>query len=274
MTSYFSSLVFFSLSSSCVSSSHRAFVSQVTISTALKTLAEGAARRAEGASSELDHAGGESIENGPLQDFRVISEVSVKLLPALFKRIEHLAAPVSNGGDVTPSENVQAVQSVTVAIGELARLCPKPFLQSLFKKVMHKLVSATQQHQQGEGTNEDDNEHESQICTLLRLAHALVTSASLDRDSINLLYRVTKPFIRSDEMAPKIQKQAYKVMAEICQRHCDFVSSADHRVETIELLVGSIMTCHVSSRHMRLKCLVHLVDGLDSSNEDHMVRLE
>ena len=39
----------------------------------------------------------------------------------------------------------------------------------------------------------------------------------------------------------------------------------------MDLLVDSIVTCQVSARHMRLKCMTFIVDGFDSSNEVHMV---
>ena len=66
---------------------------------------------------------------------------------------------------------------------------------------------------------------------------------------------------------------AYKVLTEICERHTDFVTSSERLNDLIELMVESIVTAQVSARNMRLKCMTVIVGGLDSSNEEHMVRI-
>lgn len=67
---------------------------------------------------------------------------------------------------------------------------------------------------------------------------------------------------------------AYKVLTEICERHTDFVTSSERLNDLIDLMVESIVTAQVSARNMRLKCITVIVGGLDSSNEEHMVRLK
>ena len=110
------------------------------------------------------------------------------------------------------------------------------------------------------------------ICSLLSLSQALVISQSLDETSVSLLYRSLKPLIRTDEARPRVQKRAYKAMAEICQRYHSFAIEGDRLKELCELLTSSIITSQISARHMRLKCLNNIVDGFDSSNKAHMVR--
>ena len=158
------------------------------------------------------------------------------------------------------SQDAQRVQAVTDAIGELARICPRSFLQNLFKKVMQRLLVATQ-------AEEDESD---KICTLLGLAQALVSSETLDENSVSLLYRAIRPLIRSDEHDSKVQKRAYKCMAEICEKNGSFVTSPEQLDEITDLIIGSIMTCQVSSRHMRLKCMLFVVKAFDSTNEQHM----
>jgi ribosomal RNA-processing protein 12 len=207
-------------------------------------------------------------------DHRVLSETSTKLLPALFKLVETLkgtsTAPSSKNADsidemedgesesknATPED--QRVQSVISAIAELARVAPKPFLQGLLKKVLQRLLAVTQ----------SDNTESNKICTLLGLCQALISA--LDEASVEWVYRAVKPLIRSDEHPARVQKRAYKVMLEICQKHNDFVVDDNHWKELTELLVGSIMTCQVSARHMRLKCMAMIVTGFDASNKQQM----
>ena len=245
---------------------------QSIIPAALKLLASGVRERYE--------ASGDNDETNAAKDYEIVSQASVKLLPGLFKLTETLhgtntaAGPGSKAkdsdmdvevdeGEATgsnSSQDAQRVQAVTDAIGELARICPRSFLQNLFKKVMQRLLVATQ-------AEEDESD---KICTLLGLAQALVSSETLDENSVSLLYRAIRPLIRSDEHDSKVQKRAYKCMAEICEKNGSFVTSSEHLGEITDLMIGSIMTCQVSSRHMRLKCMIHIVKAFDSHNEQHM----
>ena len=204
-------------------------------------------------------------------DAATISELTTKLLPALFKLVETLNGTSSSkpkdSMDVDEDNNKRnqqhdplQVQAVTEAIAELARHADKTYLQQLFKKVMQRLLTATQ----------SENDETERICTLLGLSQALVASQSLDTPSIEFLYRATKPLIRSDEHQPRVQKKAYKVMLEICQRYSAFVTDPSQLNELIELLVGSLMTCQISARHMRLKCMALTVEGFNPSNKKHM----
>ena len=244
---------------------------QNIIPSSLKLLASGVRERYE-ASEDDDE------ETNATKDYEIVSQASVKLLPGLFKLTETLhgtakkndsdmdveeegsEAASSRKNSNNTSKDAQRVQAVTDAIGELARVCPRSFLQNLFKKVMQRLLVATQ-------AEEDESD---KICTLLGLAEALVSSETLDENSVSLLYRAIRPLIRSDEHDAKVQKRAYKCMAEICEKNASFVTSSEHLGEITDLMIGSIMTCQVSSRHMRLKCMMHIVKAFDSTNEQHM----
>jgi ribosomal RNA-processing protein 12 len=201
----------------------------------------------------------------------------------------------------------QRVQAVTQAIGALAKHVPSETLHGLFQKLLHRLLLSIQQLQerleQQKGSSkkkkykkrtEDDNamdedeettgaadastqtEEEalvSRICTLLRLAQALVSSEALEGSSIDLLYRAMKPLIRADLGATsgsnsggnKAQKQAYKTLADICAHYPKHVLHAQQE-DMMQLLTssGSLMACHVSARQMRLKCLLSLLTSSSS----------
>ena len=210
-------------------------------------------------------------------DEEVLSNVSTKLLPALFKLVETMQGAATTAHSKKDDEEMdgdddkksltedrgpeaQRVQSVTAAIAELARVAPPLYVQSLLKKVIQRLLTAMQ-------SEEDETE---KIVTLLGLSQSLVSSESLDDDSIALLYRSVKPFVRSDEHPPRVQKRAYKVLLEICQKHPQFVTEPQRLSELTELLVGSLMTCQVSARHLRLKCMTMVVTGFSSSNKEQM----
>ena len=92
------------------------------------------------------------------EDFDVLSNVSTKILPSLFKLVESLnQSSLSNksssaGGDDEAAmeietassskdaqsknqQSTQLVEAVTDAIGQLAKICPREFLQNLFKRL-------------------------------------------------------------------------------------------------------------------------------------------
>lgn len=210
-------------------------------------------------------------------DEEVLSKVSTKLLPALFKLVETMQGSSKTSSSKKEDEEMdieddkksatdeknpeaQRVQSVTAAIAELARVAPQTYVQSLLKKVIQRLLTAMQS---------EENETEK-IVTLLGLSQSLVVSESLDEESVALLYRAVKPFVRSDEHPPRVQKRAYKVLLEICQTHPKFVTEPERLTELTDLLVGSLMTCQVSARHLRLKCMTMVVTAFASSNKDQM----
>ena len=148
------------------------------------------------------------------EDYEVLSSVSTKILPSLFKLVESLnqsSSKNSAGGDAMETENnpketqsnsqqnTQLVEAVTDAIGQLAQVCPREFLQTLFKKVVQRLLIATTEVTD----NMDDKDAEQtttlRICSLLGLGQALVASGSLDDASLFLLYRAVRPLVRTDE---------------------------------------------------------------------------
>ena len=248
-----------------------ALLAQTVVCGALTVLANGVSERLAEYEELVDSEEGENVR---AEASAVTSETS-KLLPALFKLVDalHTTSPepaktdagMEEGTEMTDSrrDNSDGVQVVTRAIAALARLAPKPFVQGLFKKVIQRLLEASQ-------AEEDLSE---KMCSLLSLAQALVVSECLDESSIALLYRALKPLIRTDHSASRVQKRAYKVMAEICQRYPSFVTDDGRLNELCELLTGSIFTSQISARHMRLKCLNHIVDGFDPSNKVHKVSI-
>lgn len=176
---------------------------QPIICGALKTLTIGVMQRFESQQSK--------------QDYEILSNVSTKILPSLFKLVENLIQnPTSPADDAmdedAPSsrkqeqansqQNMQFVESVTDAIGYLARVCPREFLQNLFKKVVQKLLVASTDVQSAE-----KEENDLRMCSLLGLARSLVASESLDEASLSLLFRAIRPLVRTDEHDPRVQKR-------------------------------------------------------------------
>ena len=159
------------------------------------------------------------------QDFEVLSNVSTKILPSLFKLVENLIqTPTSNAAfidnmdedtaslskrkhQVSNQQNMQFVESVIDVIGFLARVCPRDFLQNLFKKVVQKLLVASTEESESVHSRFEKEGNNLRMCSLLGLAKSLVSSGSLDEASLSLLFRAIRPFVRSDEYDPRVQKR-------------------------------------------------------------------
>jgi len=195
----------------------------------------------------------------------VMSKTAVLLLPVLFKNVERLhAGPSRTATDEMDVEEEEEApeqgpvdsnlsQKTCQAIARLASLAPSQFLHKLFKKVMRRLLEASQ----------SESSESDKLCSLLTLSQALVASKALDESSVSLLYRTMKPMIRNDENGSKVQKQSYKVLTEICRCHHTYVSEPETLKELIELLTGSAVTSQVTARSVRLKCMAFLVNGFE-----------
>jgi ribosomal RNA-processing protein 12 len=213
-----------------------------------------------------------------------LGDTAKSLIPILFKFVTdtHEAASSTSGSNKNdmdvdekptekpsstsnPIDRFQKLQCVSDAISALARLAPDGFMKVLFKKLMQRLLDEVQ-------SEACDNER---ICAYLTLAQALVASKVLDEsNSISFLYRALKPLItnHTDGSSARVQKRAYKVLNEICERYHNFVTSSERLNELSGLLTATIGTSQVSARYMRLKCLTIIVDGFDEANKNQLVR--
>ena len=213
--------------------------------------------------------------DGLSQQSVVVQEATTKLLPSLFKLVTNgNQASASVGADAMDVDSAKGTKSsagvtqdrnVTEAIASLAKVAPSTFLQSLFKKLMHKLLEEIQ------GDPCDDEK----VCSYLCLSQPLVASGALVESEISLLYRALKPLIRTDEHKVRVQKRAYKVLFEICQSYHAFVARAEVLTELVSLLTDTIATSQVSARHMRLKCMEIIVNGftVNEAGAEQVVRI-
>eukprot|EP00536_Pseudo-nitzschia_multiseries_P006816 jgi/Psemu1/65748/estExt_Genemark1.C_1500048 len=180
--------------------------------------------------------------NHARSEVQVMEQISMKLLPSLFKLVDSLHDASSqtskkSGGD---EDNMETDDSV-VEKDATGVLVVTRSIASIAKKTIEKM------------------------CSLLALSQALVISECLDESSISLLYRSLKPIIRTDETPSRIQKRAYKVMAEICKRYHSFIAEPERLKEVMDLMSSTSATSQVSARFMRLKCLTFVVDGFENA---------
>jgi ribosomal RNA-processing protein 12 len=214
---------------------------------------------------ELDR--GEEDSSARL-DAETVRGLLERLLPSLFKLVDTLhtgtkGTPAGDGESESGAMDVSyRVHAVTEAIAAMARLSPAPLLNTLSSKLIQRLLEASQ----------SEEDLSIKVCSLLTLAQALVMSETLEDSTISLLYRSLKPLIRTDETRPRVQKRAYKLLAEICSRNKTFVSDKTTLKELLELLTSTSGTSQTSARSARLKCLTCLVNAFDDAEKQNEVR--
>jgi ribosomal RNA-processing protein 12 len=216
-------------------------------------------------------------ESDSNKDIDAVREASAKLLPVLFKLATTTTSESSgaSGGDSEMMDEGSKpptkkdttgfahLQSVVEATTALAGFAPEKFLLNLFKKLMHRLLEEAQ----------SDAGDRERISSFLSLSQGLVKAQVLDESNISFLYRALKPLIRNDETDPRVQKRAYKVLAEICERNHAFVTEIDRLKELTSLLTDTMMSSQVSARCMRLKCIGIVVDGLGDDSPEQMTEI-
>ena len=245
---------------------------QTAICTGLDTLATGVHGRKGELEELIDGEEGSQVRN----EAEVMEQISMKLLPSLFKLVDSLhdssSSKSSKKSETDEDNNMETeeavvekdaygIVAVTRSIASIAKVAPNAQIQRLFTKVVQKMLEFN-------FSQSNDKKTIEKMCSLLALSQALVISECLNDSSISLLYRSLKPIIRTDETPSRIQKRAYKVMAEICKRYHSFVAEPERLKEVMELLSSTSATSQVSARFMRLKCLTFVVDGFEDSTLD------
>ena len=204
-------------------------------------------------------------------DVKTMERFSECMLPTLFKLVDDLfCAPSTQSqlmhlGYDSVGEDMRSSQAhaLTSAIASLAKLAPREVVQNrLFTKLVHRLLDASQAP--------EDLSHK--MCSLLALSQALYTSGCLDDLSVTLLYRALRPLVGTDDTRPRVQKRAYKLLAELCNSKT-FISGEGRLRELVDLLTSSTSASQIASRSMRLRCVARIANSLKGSPELEQVRI-
>lgn len=181
----------------------------------------------------------------------VLERLAKSIMPALFKVVD---------GGVSPN----TAQPILDALSALSSVASSVLIDVLFKKLLQKLLELTLAA--GTTSEFEKNNHDRAV-VMCELAIALVPN--LTEPSIALLYDAIKPMMTMDTN-PAFQKRCYKILLSVCNHHAQFSLGEERLMELLQLLTASLLTCHVSSRQMRLRCLICIVKGFDAANSLHM----
>lgn len=222
---------------------------QISISSGITVLARGVSGRLEEVSDLADENEFAVFRS----DARNVADLADKLLPTMFMLLHDPNIRREATCKETKSLHDEALAA---AISSLARLARPDLLHTLFTKLIHRLLEASQ----------SQNDPADKMCSLLALAQSLYSSSSLNESSVDLLYRALRPLVTTDETHPRVQKRSYRLLGDLCKSK-SFLTD-ERRLDVLDLLTSSTSTIQIASRPMRLRCFQALVDSCELAEED------
>ncbi|ONK66057.1 uncharacterized protein A4U43_C06F3720 [Asparagus officinalis] len=148
-------------------------------------------------------------------------------------------------------------------IREFASISDKNIVKNFFKKVMIKLLRATEKASKGkqlESSSDMQIDESSNAASLLHARGLLLDLAvcllpGVDKEEIDLLFTAIRSPLQDKEGS--MQKKAYKTLATILKESDEFLSSKVD--ELIPLLLEATDSCHFSAKRHRLDSLYYLI---------------
>lgn len=167
----------------------------------------------------------------PIAEFTAVGEQAKHFLPILFNLVEMIET------------NDPRYQSVSDAIAQYSQCTPDGLMSKMFKRLVQRLLAST---------TAENIQQADKAAGYLNLAAAIAPSLNLE--CIDLLFRAIKPLITLDDVS-LVQKRAYKVLVTLLDTRSDGLLQGERKTDILQLLTTALLTCHVSARTMRMRCL-------------------
>ena len=83
----------------------------------------------------------------------------------------------------------------------------------------------------------------------------------LPQQMVHILYKTVRPLLSVHESISS-QKRAYGILDAVLELHGECLHAAEPVATVLAVVANSLMTCHVSARNMRLRCMERLISNL------------
>lgn len=203
----------------------------------------------------------QSIQNPTAStDFNTLRNLSNKLLPMFLMIIEQL--------QVTDNEYPALLHCVTawstIAPNELVVACGKNLLKLLLVNnaqiLSHGAPVAGKSEMQVDGDDDSTGNKMMEVAAgWVSVMQAIIPS--LPAPMIALIYKTIKPLLSVHESVP-LQKRAYHVLEALIKYHGTVLFATEALSSVLGLITDSLLTCHVSARNIRLRCLEVLIQHI------------
>jgi ribosomal RNA-processing protein 12 len=176
-------------------------------------------------------------------------------LPKDFEMLQSKGAPVFIPSLLTLLEGVDVstdsmkFQPAVRCVSAWASVAAAGLVTKISKRLIQLLLSSTN----AESINE------STASSWLAVILALIPFQT--EQMIMLLYRTIKPLLSVHESV-SMQKRAYKVLHGLLLSHADCLFKLEPKLQILEQISESLLTCHVSARHIRLTCVGSLIEAI------------
>ena len=217
----------------------------------LTFLAKGAQERSPGLTRAmaLERSGDTSASNTISPELVTLRNFSSQFLPTLVTLIESLDA----------SDNTR-FQPILQCISAWASISPQNLITKLSKKLLQLLLTSSALDAKAGSSGNSGNSAAWMAVILTMIPH-------LSNPMVVLLYRTVKPLLSVDESVG-MQKRAYSVLSVLLSHHSAVLNTIETRLQILEMITSSLLTCHVSARYVRMNCIDSLLKGMHDSLEN------
>jgi negative regulator of replication initiation len=184
--------------------------------------------------------------NGQQPQYAFLKEITQPstevFLPAILSRVE------------TASIHDKNFQTYVSAVGAWTALASSSFVTSICKKLFKLVLSSTGNVKTPEAADE--------ISRWLITIHAMLPY--LTDSLVLLLYKTMKPLLSITEQS-SLQKRGYFILDTLITAKSAVILSVESPECMIRTMSETLLSCHVSSRHTRLKCIHSLLTVINES---------
>jgi len=145
-------------------------------------------------------------------------------------------------------------QSGVHAVSAWTSLAPAPLVTAVSKKLFQVILSTS--------TTLDSDDSNSAISGWISVVLSMLPF--LPTPMVALLYKTVRPLLSMSESLG-LQKRGYLVLEALLRDHPTTVVQTDPLDKIVEIVSNSLLTCHVSARNMRLRCIHALFTSLDDA---------
>ena len=178
------------------------------------------------------------------EDVQTLQNYAPVFLPRLLDIVETLECSDNN------------FQSCIQCVGLWASFSNNNLVATIAKKLLQQLLVSTG------GSNDDDlNSKAAGWMSVM-----LVLVPCLPNQIVTLLFKTIRPLLVIGESI-SLQKRAYQVLESLIVSHCDLLFQCESSMSLLAAISDSILTCNVSARHMRLRCILSLISALNDTHE-------
>lgn len=171
-------------------------------------------------------------------DFAAVSAAAATVLPAVLAYLE-----ACEHGDNTFASAIRCVNA-------WAGVAAPSLVAAVAKKLLQLLLQST-----SVGGESQDKAASGWMSILLAVV------PYLSPQMVHILYKTVKPLLSVHESVSS-QKRAYSILDAVLEIHGERLYEAEAATAILAVVCDSLMTCHVSARNMRLRCMERLIKNL------------